>query len=164
MYYTIALTLASTLAGQTRWSEANFKESLQRPRNAAWPSARKVPLALFRAVMAGEHVIVGFRNTHIQKRLWHRPPLDPIETKRRCAHVSRQLTKLRGHGLIAKVPRHRLYRVTPYGQRVMTAAIAHPRSRIPIRLRCCRGLTQPDVAPHSDNNLNIPANHANPWA
>jgi hypothetical protein len=81
-------------------------------------------LTLFRAVMAGEHVIVGFRNTHIQKRLWHRPPLDPIEAKRRCAYVSRQIAKLRGHGLIAKVPRHRLYRATPYGQRVMTAAIA----------------------------------------
>jgi hypothetical protein len=33
--------------------------------------------------------------------------------------------KLRGHGgLVAKVPRSRLYRVTRYGQRVMTAAIA----------------------------------------
>jgi len=81
-------------------------------------------LALFRAVMAGEHAIIGFRNTHIQQRLWHRPPTDPAEAKRRCAHISRQLAKLRGHGLIAKVPHHRLYRVTPYGHRVMTAAIA----------------------------------------
>lgn len=32
--------------------------------------------------------------------------------------------KLRGHGLVAKVPRARLYRATPYGYRVMTAAIA----------------------------------------
>jgi hypothetical protein len=31
--------------------------------------------------------------------------------------------QLRGLGLIAKVPRHRLYRVTPYGRRVLTAAI-----------------------------------------
>jgi hypothetical protein len=81
-------------------------------------------IALFRAVLAGEHVIVGFRNTHIQRRLWHRPPTDQAEAKRRCAYVSRQLSTLRGHSLIAKVPRHRLYRVTPYGHRVMTAAIA----------------------------------------
>ena len=32
--------------------------------------------------------------------------------------------KLRGHALVAKVPRARLYRVTRYGHRVMTAAIA----------------------------------------
>jgi hypothetical protein len=80
-------------------------------------------LALFRAVTAGEHQIVGFRNHHIQDRMWRRPPADTTEAKRRCAYVSRQLTKLRGHGLIAKVPRQRLYRVTPYGQRVMAAAI-----------------------------------------
>jgi hypothetical protein len=28
------------------------------------------------------------------------------------------------HGLVAKIPRARRYRVTPYGQRVMTAAVA----------------------------------------
>ncbi len=38
--------------------------------------------------------------------------------------VSRLIVKLRGHGLVAKVPRARLYRVTLYGQRVMTAALA----------------------------------------
>ncbi len=81
-------------------------------------------LVVFRAVLAGEHLIIGFRNTHIQARLWPRPPTDPVEAKRRCAYVPRRLSTLRGHGLIAKVPRHRLYRVTPYGQRVMSAAIA----------------------------------------
>ena len=38
--------------------------------------------------------------------------------------VSRLIVKLRGHGLVAKIPRARRYRVTPYGQRVMTAAVA----------------------------------------
>ncbi len=75
-------------------------------------------------MLAGEHAIVGFRNTHIQHRLWPKPPADDLDAKRRCAYVSRQIAKLRGHGLIAKVPRHRLYRTTPYGQRVMSAAIA----------------------------------------
>ena len=37
--------------------------------------------------------------------------------------VSRLIVKLRGHGLIAKVPRARLYRPTRYGYRVMTAAL-----------------------------------------
>jgi hypothetical protein len=33
------------------------------------------------------------------------------------------IVKLRGHGLVAKIPRARRYRVTNYGHRVMTAAI-----------------------------------------
>jgi hypothetical protein len=73
--------------------------------------------------MAGQNAIVGFRNHDIAAHLWKRPPTDATEAKRRCAYVCRQLAKLRGHGLIAKVPRHRLYRVTPYGQRAMAAAI-----------------------------------------
>jgi hypothetical protein len=105
-------------------------ERLCRPRrNHGRRHARLNPidpkdLALFRAVLAGEHAIVGFRNTQTQRRLWRNPPADEVEAKRRCAYVSRQIAKLRGHGLIAKVPRHRLYRPTPYGQRVMSAAIA----------------------------------------
>jgi hypothetical protein len=34
------------------------------------------------------------------------------------------VVKLRGHRLVAKVPRGRRYRVTSYGHRVMTAALA----------------------------------------
>jgi folate-dependent tRNA-U54 methylase TrmFO/GidA len=81
-------------------------------------------LALFKAVTAGEHAIVGFRNNDIAARLYRRPPADTDERHRRCERVSRLLVKLRGHGLIAKVPRAQLYRVTPYGHRVMTAALS----------------------------------------
>ncbi len=81
-------------------------------------------LALFRAAMAGEHAIRGFRNTDITTRLYRRPPVDRDEARRRCERVSRLIVKLRGHGLVAKIPRARRYRVTRYGQRVMTAAIS----------------------------------------
>ena len=81
-------------------------------------------LALFRAAMAGEHAIQGFRNTDLTRRLYRRPPADRDEAHRRCERVSRLIVKLRGHGLVAKIPRARRYRVTRYGQRVMTAAIA----------------------------------------
>ena len=81
-------------------------------------------LALFRAAMAGEHAIQGFRNTDLTRRLYRRPPTDRDEAHRRCERVSRLIVKLRGHGLVAKIPRARRYRVTRYGQRVMTAAIA----------------------------------------
>lgn len=80
-------------------------------------------LALFRAALAGEHAIRGFRNTDITNRLYRRPPADREEAHRRCEKTSRLIVKLRGHGLVAKIPRARRYRVTTYGQRVMTAAI-----------------------------------------
>ncbi len=80
-------------------------------------------LALFRAALAGEHAIRGFRNADITARLYRRPAADRDEAHRRCERVSRLIVKLRGHGLVAKLPRARRYRVTRYGHRVMTAAI-----------------------------------------
>jgi hypothetical protein len=44
--------------------------------------------------------------------------------RRRCQRTSRLIAKLRGHGLVAKIPRTRRYRVTPFGHRVMPAALA----------------------------------------
>jgi hypothetical protein len=81
-------------------------------------------LALFKAALAGQHTMNGFRNADLAARLYRRPAHDPDQAHRRCERISRLIVKLRGHGLVAKVPRARLYRVTPYGQRVMTAALA----------------------------------------
>lgn len=79
--------------------------------------------ALFAAVLAGEHAITGFRNRDLTARLYPHPPRDPDEARRRCARSSRLIAKLRGHGLVAKVKQTRLYRPTPEGLRVMTAAL-----------------------------------------
>jgi len=81
-------------------------------------------LALLRAGLTGEHLVKGFRNTHFQSRLYARAPRDDAEARRHCAKTSRLIAKLRGPGLVAKVPRRRLYRVAPYGQRSMFATIA----------------------------------------
>ena len=86
---------------------------------------------LFRAVLAGGHAITGFRNADLVARLYRRPPADAQDAHRRCARVSRLIAKLRGHGLVAKVPRARLYRPTPRGYRVMTAALAMHDDRFP---------------------------------
>jgi hypothetical protein len=88
-------------------------------------------LALFRAVIAGEHAINGFRNHDLASRLYKRPPADTDEAHRRCERVSRLIVKLRGHGLVAKVPRARLYRVTRRGHRVLGAVIALHDDRYP---------------------------------
>jgi hypothetical protein len=102
-------------------------------RYARFSPLNPADLALFRAALAGEHAIRGFRNTDITRRIYRRPALDQIEAHRRCERVSRLIVKLRGHGLVAKIPRARRYRVTRYGQRVMTAAIAVHDDNFPAR-------------------------------
>ncbi len=105
-------------------------DALCRPRTnhgrhaARFNPLSRADLALFRAVLAGEHTIVGFRNHHLAARLYPRPPDTVQEAHRRCQRVSRLITKLRAHGLIAKVPRARLYRATPHGQRILNATLA----------------------------------------
>jgi len=94
------------------------------PRYARFSHLNRADLALFRAALAGEHAIQGFRNTDLTRRLYSPRPRDREEARRRCERTSRLIVKLRGHGLVAKIPRARRYRVTPYGQRVMTAAVA----------------------------------------
>ncbi len=83
--------------------------------------------------MAGEHAIRGFRKADITARLYRRPATDSDEAHRRCERVSRLIVKLRGHGLVAKMPRARRYRVTRYGHRVMTAAITLHDHDYPVR-------------------------------
>lgn len=78
---------------------------------------------LFHAVLKGEHQINGFRNRDLQRQLYPARPVPPEEARRRTIRVSRVIAKLRGHGLLAKVPRSRLYRVTARGVRVMGAAL-----------------------------------------
>ena len=113
-------------------------DALCRPRTnhgrryARFSPLNPADLALFRAALAGEHNIVGFRNHDLVARLYPRPAVDPQEARRRCERVSRLIIKLRGHGLIAKVPRARLYRVTPHGQRMMTAALALHDDQFPL--------------------------------
>jgi hypothetical protein len=84
---------------------------------------------LFAAALAGEHALNGFRNKHLQAYLYPRPAQTPSEQRQRSGHVTRLIAKLRGHGLISKVQGARLYRSTPRGIRLMSAAI-HCRNQI----------------------------------
>ncbi len=78
---------------------------------------------LFAAALAGEHALNGFRNKDLRAQLYATPATSSDEARRRSAHVSRLIAKLRGHGLIAKVKDSRLYRVTERGRRLMSAAL-----------------------------------------
>jgi hypothetical protein len=83
----------------------------------------KTDSALFAAVLAGAHLLYGFRNHQLRDLLYPQPAANAKEAKRRGERVSRLIRKLRGHGLVAKVPGARLYRTTPKGYCGMAAAL-----------------------------------------
>lgn len=78
---------------------------------------------LMAAVSRGEYAINGFRNRDVRVRL-HAPTPDKRKEHQRMAAVGRKLRLLRGHGLIAKVPKTHRYVVTEKGRRIMTALLA----------------------------------------
>jgi len=98
-----------------------------RKRRALHP-LRRDDQALFQAVLRGEHAVRGFRNGELAERLFGPRPQDTGDRRRQCGQVSRRISLLRAHGLVAKVPRSRRYRVTTNGQRFMSTAI-HIRSK-----------------------------------
>ncbi len=79
---------------------------------------------IFRALLSGEHGIRGFSNLDIRKKLADSPHLKDIaEQRRQSAKVTRILNRCHAHGLIAKIPRSRRWRLTPHGRIAMTASI-----------------------------------------
>jgi hypothetical protein len=84
---------------------------------------RRDDVALFCAVMHGEHFIRGFTNRDLTARLAGKRPSDPDARKRQSARTTRLIQVLRAHGLIAKIPRSRRYRITLRGVSIMGAAI-----------------------------------------
>jgi hypothetical protein len=100
-------------------------------RPAKWQGRRRRALQplgaadqeLFRAALRGEHRLHGFRNRDLAGRLYPQPTKDAAQRRRRCARVTRLIGLLRGHGLVAKTPRTRRYRVTAQGELLMSAAL-----------------------------------------
>lgn len=77
-------------------------------------------MKLFAAVLRGEHVIHGFRNADVRKRLF-REQRSTENTRRQSARVSRLLKRLHVHGLIAKIPRSRRWRASMRGRHIIAA-------------------------------------------
>ena len=101
--------------------------------------------------IAGEHAIVGFRNHDLARRLYRRPPADATKPTDDANASHASSSKLRGHGLVAKVPRSRLYRVTPHGN-----ASSPPRSP------SMTTTTHSTISPPHENSPTCLPRHANP--
>ena len=82
-------------------------------------------LTLFQSLMDGEHCLRGFANRDIRARL--QSPLTSQagghDTRKQSAKVSRIFRRCHAHGLIAKIPHTRRWRVTGYGREVMGASL-----------------------------------------
>jgi hypothetical protein len=76
---------------------------------------------LFTATLHGRHLLNCFRNRDLASLLDSHPA--PTDIRRRRERTSRLIAWLHGHGLIAKVTRSRLYRVTPRGYRLTSAVL-----------------------------------------
>ena len=79
--------------------------------------------ALFAAVLRGDYLLRGFSNSDLQAALFDRPAPGVLQARRRSAWVGYRLRLLRRHGLIHKIGRQRLYRVTPKGHQTMTLSL-----------------------------------------
>ncbi len=88
----------------------------------------------FAAVMRGEHLIRGFVNRDIRRQLFP-ATRDSHTQRRRSAHITRLLKRLHVHGLIAKIPHTRRWRVTRKGQILMTTILILHDERYPATMQ-----------------------------
>ena len=95
----------------------------------AFNPAVAADLALFAAVLRGEHTLQGFRNREVRTQLFG--PTTAAD-RRRSAQVSRLVKRLHLRGLVAKIPRSRRWRITQLGHAVLSAAIQLREEAFPI--------------------------------
>lgn len=80
---------------------------------------------LFAAVSQGGFMIDGFSNRQIRAILFPNvETMDAAEQKRLSAKVTRLFRLLRGHGLIAKIPKSHRYQVTEKGRTILSVILA----------------------------------------
>ena len=84
---------------------------------------RRDDALLFEAVCKGEHLIQGFRNRDIVRHMYPNPPGFKCIRQQRSRKITRLLRVLWTHGLIAKVPRSRRWRVTAEARRLMSSTM-----------------------------------------
>jgi hypothetical protein len=88
------------------------------------PAAQE-DLALFKALLQGQHHLHGFRNATVRRALYPTAPTDSATQHRLAARVHRAFKRLHVRGLLARIPNSRRWRVTTDGQAFMGMAIKH---------------------------------------
>jgi len=88
------------------------------------PAAQE-DIALFKALLQGQHHLHGFRNATVRALLYPCAPSDTQTQRRLAARVHRFLKRLHVRALIGRIPRSRRWRVSPNGHAFMAMAIKH---------------------------------------
>jgi hypothetical protein len=91
-------------------------------RYAGFNPARSEDVELFQAVLAGDHLLRGFRNAEIRRLLWGESK-DSRQRQRQANAITRRLKRLHVRGLLAKIPRTHRWRVTTRGQQLLTKIV-----------------------------------------
>lgn len=82
-----------------------------------------IDAALLAVVNRGEFAIGGLRNRDVRTLLYPKTP-DDMTDRQIASRVSRQLSLLRAHGLIARLGKSHRYKVTAKGRTIITALLA----------------------------------------
>lgn len=116
--------------------EAKVMQRLAEPARRAKRSFRgfnpalKEDVELFAALLRGENAIHGIRNQALRELLFGDSP-DPSLRRRQANRISRLLKRLHVHGLTAKVPHTRRWRLTAQGAVVITTILKCHYERYP---------------------------------
>jgi hypothetical protein len=78
---------------------------------------------LFEVLLAGEYTLHGFTNRDVRHKLAHTAYPLASEAEKQPGQVTRLFRRLHAHGLSAKIPHSRRWRVSLAGRRTMTTAI-----------------------------------------
>lgn len=89
---------------------------------AGFNPASSNDVRLFQAVLQGGHLLRGFHNRDIRRRLFPHVTC-PEVCRRLAAQVSRLLKRLHVRRLIAKIPHTRRWRITQLGQQLLSAVV-----------------------------------------
>jgi len=89
---------------------------------AGFNPASQDDVQLFQAVLQGDHLLRGFHNRDIRRRLFPRLAC-PEVCRRLAAKVSRLLKRLHVRRLIAKIPHTRRWRITQLGGQLLGAIV-----------------------------------------
>jgi hypothetical protein len=102
--------------------------------HAGFNPASPGDVRLFRAVLAGENLLHGFRNADIRGALYGATD-DAAERRRQSHAVGRMLKRLHVRGLLAKVPHSHRWHVSQKGHQVLGAVVQLYHHGIPAAMR-----------------------------
>ena len=102
--------------------------------HAGFNPASPADVRLFRAVLAGENLLHGFRNAEIRVALYGTTEED-TERRRQSHAVGRMLKRLHVRGLIVKVPHSHRWHVSKKGHQVLGAVMQLYHHGIPVAMR-----------------------------